>query len=524
MSKEKQAIKSVIIILSFTLLSKLMGFFRELAIAAKFGLGSDTDTFFMAVSAITMIGNIIILSLNTTFIPLLVEAETKEGKEGKNRHASNALGLVLLAAVVLVLLVEVAAPLLVKIIAPGFIGQQKEQLIWYLRIGMPLIFISATMGITRGYLQSEMKFFETSFSNVMFNIVYLFYLLLLANYFSITKLIFVHLLAKTSQLLMQIRPLKKSGFKYTPILDPKDEYIQRMGILILPVLMGVAIQDLNYIVDKSLASGLITGSISALNYSVRINTLVQAVFVSAISTVLFPMMTRAFSENDNKAQVELIRKGFLTIMMIAFPAMIAILLLNEQIIEAAFMRGKFDQVAVNMTAGALFYYAFGLIPMALRVFLEKVFYSIQDTRTPLFTGLVTLVTNLVFSIILMQFMSYKGLALATSISIAATIWFMIRKLSNKSIKFLDNQTMLTVLKVSIAALTMGGVIVVLKVVGIENLISSALILILTYAIIGIIVYFSILKMLRIKELDWFIDSMLSQIRKKKNKPSSIEEN
>lgn len=522
MSKEKQAVKSVIVILSFTLLSKLMGFFRELTIGAKFGLGVETDTFFLAISAITMIGNVVILSLNTTFIPILVEAETKEGKEGKIRHASNALGIVLALAAILVVLVEIGAPLVVRVIAPGFVGEQMEQLIWYLRFGMPLIFISATMGITRGYLQSEMRFFETAASNISFNVVYLTYLLLFAARFDITKLIFIHMLAKISQLLMQIRPLRRVGFRYTPVFDPKDTYIQRMAILILPVLMGVAIQDLNYIVDKSLASTLITGSISALNYSVRINTLVQAVFVSAIATVLFPMMTRAFSQNDLNAQISLIKKGFITIVMVAFPAMVAILLLSEQIITAAFMRGKFDQLAVTMTSGALFYYAFGLIPMALRVFLEKVFYSIQDTRTPLFTGIVTLITNFVASIILMQFMSYKGLALGTAISISVTITFMIRKLSKKSIRFLDRETWSVVMKVAAASAVMGGAVVGLRLLGIETLIPSSVFSLLAYAITGVLVYFAVLKILKIEELDWFINSMIMQLKRKKTKPSSGE--
>ena len=524
MSKGKQAVKSVIAILSFTLLSKFMGFFRELAIAAKFGLGTDTDTFFIATSAITMIGNVVVVSLNTTFIPILVEVETKEGKEGKNLHASNALNISLIVATILLIIVEVGAPILSKIIAPGFAGRQMELLIWYIRVGMPLIFISATMGITRGYLQSEMKFFETSFSNVTFNLVYLTYLLLLATKFDITSLIFVHLLARGSQLLMQIKPLRQIGFKYIPILDFKDKYIQRMGVLIAPVLIGVAIQDLNFIVDKSLASSLVTGSISALNYSVRINTLIQSIFVSAIVTVLFPMMTRAFSQSDKSTQISLIKKGFVTIIMIAFPAMVAMLLLNQQIIQAAFMRGKFDQVAVTMTSDALFYYAFGVIPMALLVFLQKVFHSIQDTQTPLYTGLVTLVTNVVFSVVLMQFMSYKGLALATSISFAATIWFMIKKLSTKSLKFIDREISLVTLKVSIASLVMGCAVVGLQFTGIEARIASSILSLIIYAIVGVVVYFCVLKMLKIKELDWFIDSILSQIRKKKTKPSSSEIN
>jgi putative peptidoglycan lipid II flippase len=524
MLQKHQALKSVIAILFFTLLSKVMGFFRELTIAAKFGLGKDTDTFFMAIATISMISNIIIVSLNTTFIPVLTEVEVREGKEGKNKHASNALSITLLASLILLIIVEVSAPILVRFVAPGFVGEQMLQFIWYLRVGIPVIFVSATMGITRGYLQSEMRFFDTAISNVAFNIVYLTYLLLLSSNFDIKFLIFVHILAIISQLILQIRPLHNVGFKYSPAIDFQDHYIRKMGILIIPVLMGVAVQDLNFIVDKSLASILEIGSISALNYSVRINTLVQIVFVSAITTVLFPMLTKAFSYNERKTQINLIRKGFISIIMIAFPAMIAILLLNEQIIQVAFMRGRFDKIAVKMTAGALYYYAFGLVPMALRVFFDKVYYSIQDTKTPLYTGIVTLVSNVLSSLILMRFMFYKGLALGTSISVSITIGFMIHRLTKKSLAFMDRNTLIKTTKVIAASLVMGGAVLAIRHLGVENMVNNMLLVLLIYAIVGVLTYFVTIKLLRVEELDWFLKSIFEYAKKGKDKPTSTERN
>lgn len=522
MVKNKHAIRSVFIILIFTLLSKVMGFFRELTIAAKFGLGTDTDTFFMAISAISMIGNVIIVSLNTTFIPVLTEAETKEGKVKKNAHANNALTISLLLSLVLFVIVEISAPIIVKIIAPGFLGAQMEQLVWYLRFGMPVIFVSATLGITRGYLQSEMRFFDTAVANVAFNIVYLTYLIFFGSKFGISKLIFVHVFAIFTQLLMQIRPLMQVGFRFTPMLDLKDPYIRKMGLLVLPVLGGVAVQDINTIIDKSLASGLVIGSISALNYAIRISTLVQVVFVSAISTVLFPILTRAFSQDDKKTQNTLISKGFVIIVMITFPAMVAFLLLNQQIIQAAFMRGKFNIEAVLMTASALFFYAFGIIPMALRVFLDKVFYSIQDTKTPLYNGIVMLIANFIFSIILRTFMSYRGLALGTSISMTITVGFMLKKLADKDITFINRETIEKTGKVIIASLIMGASILSAKIIGIDRVIPQALLSLLLYSITGSLVYFISLKIMRFEELDWFIQSIFARYRKRKEKPSSSE--
>lgn len=524
MSSTHKAIKSVVIIFIFTLLSKVMGFFRELTIASKFGLGAETDTFFMAISLITMIGNVLVVSLNTTFIPVLSQVEEAEGKSGKIYHANNALNISLVFAILIFAIVELTAPVIVKIAAPGFHGEQMSQLIWFLRFGIPVVIISSAIGITRGFLHSEMKFFETALSNISFNVVYLVYLVLFASTYKIDMLIFVHLIAVLSQFLLQVFPLRSVGFKYKPVFNLHDKYIRRMGVLILPVLAGIAIQDLNFLIDKSLASNLVSGSISALNYSVRVNNLVQVVFVTAITTVLFPLLTKAFSQNDKKTQIILVKKGFITILIITFPTMIASLLLHQLIIEAAFLRGKFDVSAVTMTGWALFYYAFALVPMGLRVFLNQIFYSIQDTRTPFYNSVVTLISNFIFSVILSYYMAYKGLALGTSISLTITVGFMMHRLKAKSIYFIDRDSTLKIIKVVFSSVIMGVAIVIMKTIGYELIIQNSLAKLLGYAFVGVIVYFITLKLLYIEELDWFIRSFAQNFRKGNRKPSSSEWN
>lgn len=514
MSSTEKAVRSVVIVFSFTLLSKFLGFLREIVIASKFGLGEETDTFFMTVSVLSLFTTIITTSLRTTFIPVLIEVEKNEGYEGKLQFSNNALNVTLLCALFIFLFVMLLTPFVVRIMAPGFEGDQYNTLILFLRIGIPVVFISTILGITRGYLQSGMHFLESALTYIPFNFVYLFYLWTLSSKYGIKGLVIVHVLAFFSQILIQIPSLRRTGFKYKMHINFKDKYMRRMGWLIIPVLASVGVQDLNVIIDKALASMIETGSISALNYAVRLNTLVQAVFVGALTTVIFPMMSKAFGDKDNKTQNAIVQKGFVTILIVAFPAMVGLLILNMEIVSIAFHRGQFTQADVIMTSSSVFYYALGLIPMCLRVLLQNVFYSMQDTKSPLINGTITLVGNFIFSIILMQYMSYRGLALATSISVTITTVFMIRMLAKKRIRFLNRLVFLKILKIAISSVLMGVTIIILKQLN-GFMLDSSFFQLSIYVIIGILIYFSSIKIMDIEEINWLLGLVMNRINQQK---------
>ena len=189
------------------------------------------------------------------------------------------------------------APLIVKVLAKGFIGEQFDLAVKLTRMGMPMILFSGVIGAITGYLQSEHKFTSSSAIGLPFNFVYIFYLLFLSTIFRIKGLMVAAVLAVLSQLLIQLPETKKAGYKYKFVFDFKDKYIKKLLYLSLPVLIGVAINDLNVIVDKTLASSLTSGSISTLNYANKLNGLILGVFISAITTVIFPILSK---EVNNK--------------------------------------------------------------------------------------------------------------------------------------------------------------------------------------------------------------------------------
>ncbi len=431
MSKAKKAAKSVIVMIILSIGGKLLGFIREILIASKFGSGIETDTFFVAFSATGIITTMIGVALNTTMIPILSEIEAKEGKKGKIEHTNNFLNIIILLSVLLVCVGCLFSPIIIKILANGFEGSQFELAVSLTRIGLPIMIFTGIVSTLRGFLQSELMFMESSFTSFPFNFVYILFLIFLSGTYGIKGLMIASVLAVVSQILIQIPGAKKSGYKYKFIINLNDKYLLKLLFLTGPMLIGTAIDEINVIVDRTLASTLVSGSISALNYANRLNNLILGVFISAITTVLFPMLSKESNSDNYNSIKKIMGHGINIILLITIPATVGLIILAEPIVKIAFERGAFDTIATKMTSQALIFYAIGLVAMALRLFISRVYYSLQDTKTPMINGVLSAGLNILLNLILIKYMAHSGLALATSISTIILTFSLLKSLKKK---------------------------------------------------------------------------------------------
>lgn len=457
MGNSREIAKSAIIIIIFTLGSKFLGFFREVLIASKFGSGTETDTFFIAITSTFLITGFLSSAISTTFIPVLSEIESKEGKKGKIEHANNMINIIFAISVILVISGWLAAPVIVKILASGFQGEQFELAVKLTRIGLPMILFSGIIGIFTGYLQSEQRFTSSAAIGLPFNLVYIFFLLFLSSKFGIKGLMVSGVIAVGSQFLIQLPEALSSGYKYVFKFDLKDKYIKRVILLSLPVLVGVAINDLNAIVDRTLASGLVPGSISALNYANKLNGLILGVFISAITTVIFPLLSKESNSENIAGMKKIMGNGINLILLITLPATVGLIVLAIPIVEIAFQRGEFNALATLMTSQALVFYSIGLVAKALNLLLVRVYYSLQDTKTPMINGAISVGFNIVFNLILIKYMAHAGLALATSIATTIATILLLLGLKKKIGSLGTKAYITTFLKIGLASGIMGVV-------------------------------------------------------------------
>ena len=507
MSKSKQAAKSVFIIIIFTVGSKILGYIREALIAAKFGSDAETDTFFVAFTAISLFATIITVSINTTMIPVFSEIEAKEGKRAKGDHANNLLNVIFMVSFVFIVLAWLLAPFIIRILASGFGGKQYKLAVLMMRIGLPVVFFAGTVGVFEGYLQSELMFTESAVARLPFNLIYIFFLIFLSSFFGIKGLMVASVLAVGAQVLTQIPGIRKAGFKYSFVLDFKDKYVRKIIYLAPPTLIGIAIGDLNVIIDKSLASTLADGSISALNYANILGGLITGIFISAITIVIFPLLSKEANEDSNDGFKKIIIYGINIILSVMIPAIIGMIVLADPIVRVAFERGAFDSNATCMTVGALIFYLIGLVGTALDILLCKVYYSLQDTRTPVTVGIIAVVINIILNFALINSMAHRGLALATSISAIVTSLLLLYGLKKKIGPFGFTKSVKCGLKSLIASIMMGVIIYFLNSALTESDGDGTmlrLVVLLVSVGVGALIYFMLIYIFRIDEVDWII--------------------
>lgn len=503
MLTQNKVAKSTLIIIIFTLGSKFLGFLRDILIAFKFGSGMETDTFFIALTATSVLIGFLSDSIYTTFIPIISEIESKEGKEGKIQHTNNMINIVFILSIMLLIVSFIGAPVLVKIFAKGFEGEQFQLAVKLTRIGSPIILFGGIIKLFTGYLQSEQEFARPAATGIISNFIYIIFLIFLSSKFGIKGLMAVAVVAMASQLIILLQKSKTMGYKYEYIIDFKDKYVQKILFLSIPVLIGVAINDLNAIVDRTLASELATGSISALNYANKLNVLILSVFVTAITTVIFPLLSKESNEDNIPGMKVIMKKGINLILLITIPATIGLIVLSKPIVQVAFERGIFDATATLMTSQALTFYSIGLVAMALRLLLTRVYYSLQDTKIPMVNGAISVVFNIVLNLILVKFMAHSGLALATSIATIIATILLLYGLKKKIGSLGTKGYITTFIKAGLASGVMGvvayliyhGMYGVLGVSKLYNLIS----LVLAVGV-GVIVYLVLCYLFKVEEV------------------------
>lgn len=308
MSTTGKLFKSASMMAIVTLLSKFLGFFREIFIASKFGSGYETDTYIVAMTATYLIMGMVAGAFNTVLVPIFSEIDEEHGKERSVKFLNNTLNIMFFISIGAMVVFYFLSPVAISILGNGFEGKQFELAVKLNRIGLPIVLGMSFSFIFSGFLQSRERFFAPSATGFPFNIVQIIFLLTLSSVFGIEGLMVALVLAIFGQVIIQIPPAIKEGFKYRWIFDTKDKYVRKMLYLTLPVMLGTAIQQVNIIVDRALASRLAEGSISSLSYAARVNEIILGIFVTAITTAIFPILSKAATQKDIKSLVR-VTKG-----------------------------------------------------------------------------------------------------------------------------------------------------------------------------------------------------------------------
>ncbi len=406
---------------SLTLVSRVLGFVRDLVLAQVFGAGALTDAFFVAFKIPNFLRRLFAEgAFSAAFVPILSEYKQQrshgELKLFVDRVAGTLGGVLLL----LTLLGVLGAPLLVLLFAPGFAEMPgvSELTAEMLRLTFPyLLFISLTAFVA-GILNAFDRFAVPAFTPVLLNLFMIAAALWLAPRMEqpIVALAWAVLLAGVAQFLFQLPFLRPLGLLPRFRFTPRDPGVRRVGGLMLPALFGVSVTQLNLLLSTLVASFLEAGSISWLYYADRLMEFPVGVLGVALGTVILPSLSKRHADAAPEVFSRTLDWGVRVTLLLGVPSAIGLAILAGPIVATLFQSAHFDAHDVRMSSYSLIAYSAGLLAFLLVKVLAPGFYARQDTRTPVRYATVAVVANTLLMALLVWPLQAAGLALATSLS------------------------------------------------------------------------------------------------------------
>lgn len=404
-----------------TMLSRVLGLVRDMVIARYFGASSGADAFFVAFRIPNFMRRLFAEgAFSQAFVPVLSEYRQQQDHGEVKRLVDAVAGTLGFILFVITLLAMIGSPVLTTVFAPGFLhnplkfGLASEML----RITFPYLLLISLTAFAGGILNSYDRFAVPAFTPVLLNLSLISTAVFLAPHISqpVVALAWGVLIAGMLQLFFQIPFLMRLGLMPRPRLDYFDPGVRQVLKLMTPALFGVSVSQINLLLDTVLASFLQTGSVSWLYYSDRLSELPLGVFGIAIATVILPNLSRKHAAKSQAEFAATIDWGMRAILVIGVPAALALVVLAVPLLSTLFHYGQVTAHDVEMSARSLRAFAVGLVAFMLIKVLAPGFFARKNTRTPVRIGIIAMVANMGFNLVLVFPLAHAGLALATSLS------------------------------------------------------------------------------------------------------------
>ncbi len=394
----------------------------------------------------------------------------------------------------------------VKIFAVGFDGATLDLAVKFTRICLVGVIFSILINVFGSYLNIKDNFHVPAMMGIPNNII-LISSIFISRYLGTVILPLGILISLIVQTVILVIFAHKKGFKYNLKIDVRDDNIKEMVALSLPIIIGLSVNQINILVDRTIASSVAAGGISSLSYANRVIQVIQGVFIAAITTVMYPRISKLAAEENMVRFKDTVLKTINGVVIFVFPAVMGAVLFSRPIINLLYFRGSFNEVALDMTVSAFLFYSLGIVGFGLRDVLVRVFYSIKETKAPIINASIGMVLNIALNIILSRYLGIGGLALATSISAAVTVVLLFISL-RRIIDFSIGKSKLVYLKIMASTAIMG-------IVGrtiysfIQNVINDSLALILAM-VVCLVLYGMSIYLFKVEEAREFIKVIKTQ--------------
>lgn len=484
---KKNTIIITFILMLSNILVKFLGLIRDIVLANTYGTSIYSDAYIIANNIPIVIFSVVAIAISTAFIPIYSEIRERENENEALSFANNFINILLIISLIITIVGIMFPGLLVNLFAHGFTGETYKITVQFTRILMPSVIVIALMSVAGSYLQLKEDFLPISYVSIPNNLIIIASIFIAFYENKPYILAFGTTLGMISQLIYYCPFMKKNGYKHSFKLDIKDKYIKKVLKMVGPVFIGVAVNEVNIIIDRTLVSGLEEGSIAALNYSSKLIGFVTGVFIVSIITIIYPKMSKLSAKFEYKILKVYILKIFSIISLIIVPITIITVAYSNDIVRIIFQRGSFNIQSTQMTSIALIAYSIGLLAIGYREVLTKIYFSLKDTKTPMINGAIAVIFNIILNLILIKKIGFVGSAFSTSITAIITTILLSRKLKNSignifSFKFIIK--LVQIVSISFISVVLGKNIIIIN--SNANILNQILMLIISLIIITII--------------------------------------
>ena len=411
-----------------TLTSRILGLVRDQVLAALFGAGSEMDAFIVAFRIPNVVRDLFAEgAMSAAFVPTFTKRLTLEGKAEAWRLGNNLINTLILVTGVLVVIGMIFATPIVRAYAHDFgsVPGKLELTIRLTRVMLPFLIMTAVAAAVMGMLNSLHHYFMPALSPALFNVATIlaaFTLVPVMPVLGLPRIMAIAVAALAGGLLQvaaQWPSLHREGFRYRFMLDLRDPGLRQVLVLMGPGTVGLAATQVNLFVNTLLATSQGTGAVSWLSYAFRLMYLPIGLFGVSIATATLPAVSRHAAIGDREGIRHMVAQAIAMMLVLNVPATFGLVVLSEPIVRLLFERGRFHPADTMATAAALKYYAVGLPGYATARIASPVFYALGRSRVPVIASISSIALNIVLSVVLVQVLGVRGLALGTSAAMIA---------------------------------------------------------------------------------------------------------
>ena len=494
--------KMIFSVTVITLFARLLSLVGVQLYMSFFGpQNSFLNMYSYALNIPNLIFNCIGTSLTMVVIPVYSSLLAKEEHEESNKFLNDIISISCFLIIFLIIIGWIASPFIANLTGYRYIPENRQFLIFALRVLMPVMFFYGLNYIFQGVLQSNGNFRVPAFVTVPSSITIILYILLLGKRFGVKGLLFSTVLGLALQVAILIPFIRKTGYRYKFSIDLKNKNIINAGKLILPVLISVSSYQINMWFNSTLATKFDTVTIMSYVQNLILVSILSVIY--SITGVYFPNLTKLWALNNKEEFKNILYNIISTVIFLLIPATAGFIALRLDIINLLAKWGDFSLESAIISSNMLGLYAFGIVGIGIKEILDKAFYSQQDTKIPAIFGFIIMISNIILSTFFLKVIKLGTYSMPLAYSIASFIGALgLCIIINRRIRFIDKNLFILIFKSLFATFIMLiFVYFVMLIISDINILNSKILtrIFKTFvpSIVGVIIYFIMAIILKI---------------------------